>query len=70
MYIDLNKIRFKKVTELKADDLLRTVYNYVIVTNVQIRPKTTKVWYKCTNGYESEKTFWVYKNTDNVQIIL
>lgn len=61
-----NKINAK---DLKEGDLLSAAYNkFVEVIKVNVRAKTTQVFYKSTyDGYEA-KYPWQFKNEETVTI--
>ncbi|MGE5052027.1 MAG: hypothetical protein ACM3KI_11030 [Bacillota bacterium] len=57
------------ISKLKVNDQLKTAYNSVIVVNIEKRNKTSKVFYRCLDGFMPTRNFWVFKNTDEVRIL-
>ena len=57
-----------KAEDLKKGMLLKSAYNYVEIVKVNVRNKTTQVFYKSTyDGYEAKKP-WQFKNNEHVRI--
>ena len=53
---------------LEKGMILKSAYNFVEVTKVLVRAKTTQVFYKSVyDGYESEKP-WQFKNEELVRV--